>query len=275
VLSNYDRELAVAMAAAREAGALIMRHYASGSVPVSTKSDQSPVTAADLEANTFILQRLAAEFPDDAVLTEESPDDGTRLDKHRVWIVDPLDGTRDFLAHTGDFCVHIGLAVDEEPVVGVVYQPAPDALYYAQRGGGAFVDEEGEIRPLRASARDVPTEVRVGVSRLNLDEGLGLCLAAAGLAARAVRMGASVKHMALARGELDAVMNLSPSEQEWDTCAPEVILREAGCLVTDGDGRPFRYNQRDLIRRRGSVASNGLCHALALKVMSPCLPTVT
>jgi 3'(2'), 5'-bisphosphate nucleotidase len=78
--------------------------------------------------------------------------------------------------------------------------------------------------------------------------------------------------MALARGDLDAVLNLSPAEQEWDTCAPEVILTEAGCTVTDGDGRPFRYNQKDLYRRRGSVASNGLCHPLMIRVMAPCLP---
>ena len=76
----------------------------------------------------------------------------------------------------------------------------------------------------------------------------------------------------LARSEIDAVLNLSSAEMEWDTCAPEVILTEAGCTVTDGDGNPFRYNQRDLYRRRGSVASNGKCHNLMLRVMAPCLP---
>ena len=88
-------------------------------------------------------------------------------------------------------------------------------------------------------------------------------------------MGASAKHMALARGEIDAVMNLSAAEMEWDTCAPEVILTEAGCTVTDGDGKPFRYNQRDLYRRRGSVASNGKCHTLMLRVMAPVCPSRT
>ena len=76
----------------------------------------------------------------------------------------------------------------------------------------------------------------------------------------------------MARGDLDAVLNLSPAEQEWDTCAPEVILREAGCTVTDGDGNPMKYNQKDLFRRRGSVWSNGLCHPLMLRVIAPCLP---
>jgi 3'(2'), 5'-bisphosphate nucleotidase len=271
-LDRYEKELEVARTAAREAGAIIMRHYARPDIDVSTKPDKSPVTAADLDANVAITKRLAAAFPDDAILTEESPDDSSRLAKRRVWIIDPLDGTRDFVARTGDFCVHVGLAVESEAVMGVVYQPTVDALAWAVRGGGSFEESRGETRALKASALSAPGQIRIGVSRLNLDEGLGKCLAAAGMVDRAVRLGASVKHIALARGDLDAVLNLSPSEQEWDTCAPEVIMREAGCTVTNGDGAPFRYNQPDLFRPRGSVASNGHCHSLVLRVMAPCLP---
>jgi len=271
-VQKYEREADVARAPAREAGAIIMRHYAAETVATETKPDLSPVTAADLDANAAILAGLRAAFPDDATLTEETPDDPARLGKRRVWIVDPLDGTRDFLARTGDFCVHIGLADANEAVVGVVYQPAADGLYHARRGGGAFLEEAGQSRPLQASTRADVADLRVGVSRLNLDPGLEQCLLASGLAPRAVRLGASVKHMALARGDLEAVLNLSPGESEWDTCAPEVILREAGCVVTDGDGRPFRYNQANLFRPRGSVASNGRCHELMLRVLAPCLP---
>jgi 3'(2'), 5'-bisphosphate nucleotidase len=271
-VERYERELEVAKVAAREAGEIIMRHYARPDIDVSTKADKSPVTEADLDANAAIMKRLAAAFPDDALLTEETPDDRARLAKRRVWIIDPLDGTRDFVARTGDFCVHVGFAVDGEAVLGVVYQPTVDALAYAVRGAGAFEERNGQTRTLKASTLSAPGQIRIGVSRLNLDEGLGKCLAAAGMVDRAVRLGASVKHIALARGELDAVLNLSPSEQEWDTCAPEVIMREAGCTVTNGDGVPFRYNQPDLFRPRGSAASNGHCHALVLRVMAPCLP---
>jgi 3'(2'), 5'-bisphosphate nucleotidase len=271
-VERYAKELELAKTAAREAGALIMRHYARPDIEVITKPDKSPVTAADLEANVAITRRLAAPFPDDAILTEETPDDPARLAKRRVWIVDPLDGTRDFVARTGDFCVHIGLAEGSEAVLGVVYQPTVDALAWAVRGSGAFEERGGETRALKASTLSAPGKIRIGVSRLNLDEGLGKCLAAAGMVDRAVRLGASVKHIALARGDLDAVLNLSPSEQEWDTCAPEVIMREAGCTVTNGDGAPFRYNQPDLFRPRGSAASNGHCHSLVLRVMAPCLP---
>jgi 3'(2'), 5'-bisphosphate nucleotidase len=271
-VDSLDRELEVARAAAREAGAAIMRFYGNPDVAVHSKPDLSPVTAADEAANACLAQKIRGAFPEDAFLSEESPDDESRLGKRRVWIIDPLDGTRDFLAQTGDFCVLVGLTIDGAPVLGVAYQPVKDALYFARKGQGAFVELGGATRPLGASRAQLPSEVRVGISRLNPDEGLGKCLAAAGLAARAVQMGASAKHMALARGEIDAVLNLSAAEMEWDTCAPEVILTEAGCTVTDGDGNPFRYNQRDLYRRRGSVASNGKCHNLMLRVMAPCLP---
>ncbi len=273
-MPHLDRELEIACLAAREAGRVILAHY--GNVDVETeveiKPDASPVTIADKAANVAIVERLGSVFPEDAILSEESPDDGSRFARRRVWIIDPLDGTRDFLAQTGDFSVHIGLVEDGEPVLGVVYQPLRQALYHARVGGGAFLESSGVQSRLSTSTRKEPSELRVGISRLNPDEGLGKCLAASGLAPRAVAMGASVKHMALARGDLDAVLNLSPAEQEWDTCAPQVILTEAGCTVTDGDGRAFFYNQKDLYRRRGSVASNGRCHPLMLRVMAPCLP---
>src|SRR4029450_4911384 len=100
--------------------------------------DSSPVTAADEAANVCLIEKIGGAFPEDAILSEESPDDESRLGKRRVWIVDPLDGTRDFLAQTGDFCVLIGLTIDGVPVLGVAYQPVKDALYFARRGQGAF-----------------------------------------------------------------------------------------------------------------------------------------
>jgi 3'(2'),5'-bisphosphate nucleotidase len=271
---KLERELEIACLAAREAGRVILGHYGNPEIVVSIKPDASPVTVADQASNTVVLDHLRAAFPDDAFLSEESPDDGSRFGRRRVWIIDPLDGTRDFLAQTGDFSVHIGLVIDAQPVLGVVYQPVRQARYYASQGTGAFLESSGTTARLATSTRREPSELRVGISRLNPDEGLGKCLAASGLAPRAVAMGASVKHMALARGDLDAVLNLSPAEQEWDTCAPQVILTEAGCTVSDGDGKPFGYNQQDLYRRRGSVASNGLCHSFMLRVMAPCLPEV-
>jgi len=269
---DYARELDVAERAARLGGAAILRHYARGAaVRIEIKPDQSPVTEADLEANAAIVGLLRAAFPDDGILSEELPDGDERFGKRRVWIIDPLDGTRDFVARTDQFCVHVGLAVDGVAVVGAVFQPVAGRLYSARAGGGAHVDEGGGTPPaaLRVSRVADLADMRAGVSRLNATGRLGACLAATGLAGRAVPMGASVKYNAIARGELDLVINLSPGEMEWDTCAPEVVIREAGGQFTDGDGRPFRYNQRDTAHRRGSLASNGVIHGALLAELRP------
>ena len=269
---DYRRELEAAEHAARLGGAAILRHYARGAdVHVEIKPDQSPVTEADLEANAAIVGLLRATFPDDGILSEELPDSDERFGKRRVWIIDPLDGTRDFVARTDQFCVHVGLAVDGVAVVGAVFQPVAGRLYSARVGGGARVDDDDGKPPalLRASRVADFAEMRAGVSRLNATGRLGACLAATGLGRRAVPMGASVKYNAIARGELDLVINLSGGEMEWDTCAPEVVIHEAGGQFTDGDGRPFRYNQRDTAHRRGSLASNGVIHGALLAELRP------
>lgn len=258
------------MAAAREAGRVILRHYgAAGGVAVETKSDSSPVTIADREADAVILSQLVAAYPDDGFLSEEAPDDRARLAKSRVWIIDPLDGTRDFVARTGDFCVHVGLSVDGIACVGVVHHPVSGATFLAARGAGAFVEADGVRTRLGVSEVAEAGAARLGVSRLNLNGDLARALAAAGLKKQAIAMGASVKLMAVARGTLDAVVTFSAAEMEWDTCAPEVIVTEAGGAFTDLDGRALRYNQVQLAHVRGSVASNGACHAALLGLLRP------
>jgi 3'(2'), 5'-bisphosphate nucleotidase len=269
---SFDRELAVAQEAARKAAAIISRHYAEAATPFASKDDGSPVTQADLEANAAITAALRAGFPDDGLLAEEAPDDGSRLGKSRVWIVDPLDGTKDFLARTGDFTVNIGLVQDGQPVVGVVHQPGQGLLYSAAAGRGAFCLRAGTTMRLRTSMIAALGEVRVGVSRHNAPAALMDGLAAHGMAERVVRLGASSKYLALGRGELDALITLTTGEKEWDTCGPELIVREAGGEVTDGDGRPLGYNQRDIGRRRGIVASNGRCHEAVLALVRSWLP---
>jgi 3'(2'), 5'-bisphosphate nucleotidase len=266
---EHGPELAIAEHAARAGGEVVAAHSARGPLAVEIKPDRSPVTAADRAAGAAIAAILREAFPGDWILSEEDADDLARLDRRRVWIVDPLDGTRDFIARTGQFSVHVGLAVDGAAVVGAVYQPVSGALYAAAAGGGAWRTHGGERARIGVSRATDLGALRIGTSRLNAASRLGEFLGAAGLAGRAVPMGASVKHMALAEGALDACVNLSPGEQEWDTCAPEVVIREAGGAFTDGDGHPFRYNQRDLGHHRGSVASNGACHGALIALLRP------
>ena len=269
---DYARELDIAEQAARAAAAVISSYYRRDGVRVEIKPDNSPVTEADLEANRAIVTLIRAAFPDDAILSEELPDDRARLHQRRVWVVDPLDGTRDFIARTDQFCTHVGLAVDGVAVVGAVHQPVAGTLFSARAGGGAFVQAGGETAPrapLRVSTVAATGDMRAGVGRDKPGGRLGACLAATGLGARATTLGASVKYMALARGDLDLVINLNAGEMEWDTCAPEVVVREAGGVLTDGDGRPFRYNGSDPAHRRGSVASNGARHAALIELLAP------
>ncbi|HEY0715663.1 MAG TPA: 3'(2'),5'-bisphosphate nucleotidase CysQ [Polyangia bacterium] len=276
---RFSSELAVATLAARRAGQVILSHYQANAAGWELKSDGTPVSRADLEANAVIVATLKDAFADDAILTEESPDDERRLGQERVWIVDPLDGTRGFLARTDDFAVHVALAVNGVPTVSVVYQPVPDRLGSAVAGAGAFSsDANGPPRRLQCSQRAAWTDLRIGVSRHNAPARLLAWLDEVGLRAQAVQVGASQKYAALAEGTLDAVVTITPTEKEWDTCAPELLVCEAGGVVTDGDGQPLRYNQPSALihRPRGILASNGRCHAELLQrirsILPECLP---
>lgn len=248
--------------AAAEAAAAIIEEL--GPRHVVAKSDGSPVTAADVAANEAIVQRLARHFPRDGLLSEESADGDSRLTNPRVWIIDPLDGTRDFVEGTGQFAVHVALAVQGAARLGVVLEPAARRMSWAVSGHGAFMSERGgPAVPLRVSDRDDAAGLRVGTSRFAINAPLRAFLDETP-ALRPVTMGASTKMMALARGELDACVWLSAKEKQWDTCAPEVIVNEAGGLLTDVEGHRFVYNGPDVVHRRGIVASNGVAHAWLL-----------
>ncbi|MGE0550335.1 MAG: 3'(2'),5'-bisphosphate nucleotidase CysQ [Kofleriaceae bacterium] len=267
----FEAELETAIRAARAAGAIVAEHYAQGPGEVERKQDDSPVTGADRAANTAILDVIRAAFPQDAILSEETPDDHARLRSQRVWIVDPLDGTRDFVQRSGEFAVHVGLAVDGEAVVGAVHVPVQGALYAAAHGAGAWLEHQGARSRLAVSPTMTRADLRIGISRFHLSDRLRAALDAGEIANR-VAIGASVKHMAVAAGALDAVINLSSGEFEWDTCAPEVVVREAGGAYTDGAGRPFRYNQADPAHPHGSIASNRACHATLVELVARHLP---
>jgi myo-inositol-1(or 4)-monophosphatase len=141
--TDYKREIEVATELARQAGAVLLEHYHSPFLveqKVNALDELEEVTAADREANELIVGRLQKEFPDDGILAEESIDSEHRLEKDRVWLIDPMDGTKNFINRDGDFAVQIGLAVGGESVLGVVYQPVRAVLYRAARDGGAWME---------------------------------------------------------------------------------------------------------------------------------------
>jgi 3'(2'), 5'-bisphosphate nucleotidase len=245
-------ELRAAIHAARRAGAAAMRFY--GTAVARAKEGGSPVTEADHAANRVIADALRRAFPGDAVLSEESADSPARLDAGRVWIVDPLDGTREFLAGNGEFAVMIGLAVDGRAVLGVVYQPAADLLLYAAEGAGTWMEADGApaVRLRRGEAS--PDALRLVGSRSHPDPLLERMREALGITDVRPSGSVGVKCGLIVRGERDLYVHPVPYLCEWDTCAPEVLVREAGGTVCDCTGAPLRYNKPRPAQPHGIVA---------------------
>src|SRR5258707_9053506 len=167
--SEYQREIEVASELARAAGEVLLDHYDSPlrvEQKVNALNEMQEVTAADREANELIVTRLKKEFPDDGILAEESTDSEQRLEKNRVWLIDPMDGTKNFIARDGDFAVQIGLAVGGESILGVVYQPTRKVLYRAVRGGGAWIEHEDKpAARMSVSSQTRPGEMILASSR--------------------------------------------------------------------------------------------------------------
>jgi 3'(2'), 5'-bisphosphate nucleotidase len=235
-----------------------MSYYRTG-LPVEHKAGDEPVTVADRVADDQISAGLRAAFPADGVLTEESDDDPSRLEKERVWIVDPLDGTTEFIAETGDFVVQIGLAVAGQPVLGVVYQPTTDRLFFAVRGHGAYSVCNGQSRKLQVSNVADPARMRLVVSRSHYSSFVEAARLKLGI--QSVRRVGSVglKAEQVARGVCDLYLGMTVAK-EWDICAPHALLSEAGGVLTNLCGQPMTYNKPGLLECRGLVGSNGMVH---------------
>ncbi len=259
ILPDYRHELLTAVHLARESGAIVRTFY---DVPptVRWKDPTEPVTEADRAVNAYLVKQLSQRFSQDGILAEESKDDLSRLQRRRVWIVDPLDGTAEFIAHNGEFCIMIGLAVDGVPVVGVVYQPIDDVLYTAALGAGAFVEEFGERYPLRVSGENDMKKYRLVVSRSHRPLLVNNVIARMGIQRERSIGSVGLKIGLIARGQAEFYVHPNPGTKEWDTCAPDIIVREAGGIMTDCWSRPLAYNQRDVLRRFGVLASNHANH---------------
>lgn len=255
---DLARELEVALRLAHHAADGIMGLY-DANLTVHRKAGDEPVTEADRMADAIVIDGLRSEFPEDGLLSEESDDDLSRLGKERVWIVDPLDGTSEFINRTGEFSVQIALAVRGRPVLGVLAQPARERLFFAVRGQGAHRVEAGTTTRLRVSAEDVPARMRLVVSRSHSSPFLEAARLALGIehAHRAGSVG--IKVSMVAQGAFDLYLATTISK-EWDFCAPHVLLEEAGGALTDLCGTELTYNKADAALCTGLVASNGLAH---------------
>ncbi len=273
-MTAYDFELRVACELARAAGAAILEHY-DRPIRVEQKNyddDVEPVTQADRIANELIVNALKREFPNDGILAEESVDTKRRLGKSRVWMVDPLDGTNGFIDGNGDFAVQIGLSEEGQPVVGVVYQPLTGVLYRAVRGEGTWI-ERPQFEPERAHVSDhkVLSSMRLAASRSHRSSRMNKVVTRFGFREEVQRGSVGIKVGLLIEQQCDVYIHLSPRTKQWDTCAPEVILTEAGGRVSDLFGYPLSYNVPDVQNRNGLVASNGAAHDQIIATLAPLL----
>lgn len=273
--SGFTRELQVAVELARAAGAVLLEHYYSPFLveqKINALDELEEVTAADREANELIVGRLQAEFPEDGILAEESTDTDRRLEKDRVWLIDPMDGTKNFIARDGDFAVQIGLAIGGESILGVVYQPTRKVLYRAVRGGGAWIeDEDNAAARMSVSKQTKPAEMVLASSRSHRSPRMEQVVNAFGFKKEMRRGSVGVKVGLIAEQQADLYLHLSPSTKQWDTCGPEAILAEAGGRLTDLFGLPLRYNGVRIDNQNGIVATNGAAHEMVIENLAPLL----
>lgn len=272
-------ELECACALAREAGVAAQRHYGRALAVEHKPGGSGPVTAADREANDIIVRGLRAAFPGDAVLAEESADShapGGRVGNERLWCVDPIDGTREFIDQTGQFVVMVGLSIGGEARLGVVYDPCQDTMWrgIVRRGEPHLAElwRAGEVAPLRPSRTDDAGAARVVVSRHGAGRAVQHLCARLGIGTLLPLGSVGLKVGALARGDAEIYVCASDRVHEWDTCGPEAILRAAGGTVTDLFGASLRYNKGVTHTPRGMLATNGPLHDEVLGAIAAAAP---
>ena len=271
-------DLLVAARAALSGGRATVPHYRSTSLRTSEKSPGDPVTEADHASNRAVLSVLARECPEDPILSEESPPPDSASIVKRLWVVDPLDGTREFIDGIDEFAVMVGLAEQGLACLGAFYVPGTERLYLGLTDGGAWIAEcrvdaesdsriaVGELRPLRVGEPGAD-RVRLVRSRSHPDERLQAIEAALPSVEVIPSGSVGVKCARIAERMADLYVHPVPYLKEWDTCAPEAVLRGAGGRVTDCGGAQLRYGKSDPRQLSGILAGDPSSWAAALPLV--------
>ncbi|MBL8714512.1 MAG: 3'(2'),5'-bisphosphate nucleotidase CysQ [Myxococcales bacterium] len=270
------REREVAVAAAERAARAIMAIYESGfAVDYKDDAQDDPVTHADRTGNAIVVDALRAAFPDDVIVAEESAVPPGFGRSERCWFVDPLDGTKEFVARNGEFCVMVGLAIGGRAALGVVVAPAQD-------GGYVLIGEPGvvsERRDRRGSSRvtvsttSTPADARLLVSRSRTPPKIGELVTRLGVtsARPCGSVGVKIAELALDHADVYVHVPAGPGKggpKLWDLCAPEAILVAAGGRFTDIHGASIQYQSGQVAHDLGIVATNGLLHPAVLDALA-------
>lgn len=257
---EWDHEYRVLTSAIREAGEEALRRAKDG-FEIFTKPDHSPVTSADLAVNDILQTRLLGQFPNDGWLSEESPDTSVRLNKPRVWVIDPIDGTKAFIRREAEFCISVALIENNQPILAAIFNPSTGELYTAIRGQGLHLNEtpvprtDGFSSPQPIVALG-PSEIQSG--RFKSVEN---------------HIDARPMHSiawAIARAASGAIHGVMTFEQEneWDVAAGVLLIEEAGGSVCDGAGQPLQFN-RPIPRCQGFFATaSGFPDSLASRILT-------
>ena len=261
--------LAKMIEAARAANEIVMRVYGEPDPGTEMKGPNDPVTRADKEANVLILAHLEKALPGIPIVAEER--DPSKFagfaDEKVALFVDPVDGTRDFIARTGEFCVMIGLAEEGRPTIGVVHCPEfAKGVYVAAEGIGAFViDDAGTKTPIHVSSITDLAQVRCAVSRFHRSKSVDAKLATLGVK-ELVPVGSSgIKGVVVASSKIELYAHPSRGNVKlWDACAPDAIVRVAGGTYSDSHGVPFDYRGA-VAQGRGTVGASPALHAEVIR----------
>lgn len=261
MLASLEAMTKAAAGIALTAGQAIMDIY-NGDFDVEYKEDNSPLTAADLAANRVICDFLQVQYPQYAILSEESKDDAKRRDNPGCFIVDPLDGTKEFVKRNGEFTVNIAFAYHGKTVMGLVYAPVLDKLYYAAQGLGAFCQsgcEDGYfLEQNRIHVTDKKSKLTVMASRSHAGaEHNALLEKNKTKIGEIVSIGSSLKGCLIAQGKADVYYRTALT-CEWDTAAMQCVVEQAGGVFMQGDGTPMRYNRENVLNKKGFFILNSL-----------------
>lgn len=250
----WEKELEIAINSGLVAAEKIMEIYRNG-FEVEIKDDNSPVTLADKTSDKIIRETLRNEFPNYSFLTEESEDDLNRLKNDYIWIVDPLDGTKDFVAKDDQFAINIALSYKHRIVLGVIVIPTKNEVYYAIENQGAYKRVGNKTTRINVNNKTESLTLLVSNFHKQSDEE-DLIQKYSNKINTVIGCGSSLKACKIASGEAEISYRFMATTEEWDTAAPDIILNEAGGLFIQLNGERIRYNREDVYNREPYIMCN-------------------
>ena len=254
--SNILPETNLAIEAAMKAGKAVIEVY-KNNFSYQVKDDNSPITEADIKSNGIIQETLS--ITNIPILSEENVDDLVRLKHEKIWIVDPLDGTSDFVEKTGEFTIMISLVQSSKPILGVIYWPTEDKLYVAQKNKGAYELFSGHWKKLNVNNISNLEKCHAVISRHHLSESDKKFIKKLNLL-EFNQKGSSLKVLDICSGEAEVYLTTTNKIKQWDTCASHCLISESGGKITSMYGEDLEFNTELINHENGLLVTNGLVH---------------